>query len=137
MSLYRAGLDSLGIPTERATAYADMREAVPQAVLDEIMGYPVVTTLSGYIFELLVPFGSIAPAFDPTLNDTMGFELFWRDKDGAEDLHWASQAQSTEVPVQHPGRPGCVALSRRQLERYRLFRPRVRGGSHPRRSHVR
>jgi mono/diheme cytochrome c family protein len=102
-SLYQARLDSLGIPTEQATTYADMRDAVPQTVLDEIMGFPVVTALSGYVFELLVPFGSIAPGFDPTLNNTMGFELFWRDKDGAENVHWAAQAQSTEVPCTNPG----------------------------------
>jgi hypothetical protein len=96
---YRDALDAASGLDIAARRYDDLRAA--GAINPEILAHPDVD-YTGYVIEMRIPFGAVT-AFTP--DHPMGFELFWRDVDtaddpgkGGADVSWATWAQSTNVP---------------------------------------
>jgi hypothetical protein len=102
--IYRDALTAAGGADIAARRYADLRKA--GARNPELAAKPNVT-FTGYVIEMRIPFAQTIPGFTP--DHKMGFELFWRDVDTAEDpgvgggeISWASWAQSTAVDCGDP-----------------------------------
>jgi len=102
--IYRDQLDAVTVPDIAARRYDDLRAA--GALNPELAAKPNVK-FTGYAIEMRVPLRGKIP--DMVANHAMGFEIFWRDVDEANDpgaggsnISWASWAQSTEVACTDP-----------------------------------
>ena len=102
--IYRDQLEAGPGPDIAARRYEDLRAA--GALNPELAAKPSVR-FTGYAIEMRVPLRGKIP--DVVANHAMGFEIFWRDVDEANDpgaggsnISWASWAQSTDVPCADP-----------------------------------